>query len=163
VWLYCATCITTRCTSCGWSHYLNSTTSSYFTYPDQSCVLCSAIPYCTKCTNGPICITCDSGYFVDNGTCLECRFPCLTCTSRNTCQSCNSTTQEFLLYSDSCVPCWEHPQTQNCSLCTFSGPTTYNCYKCLDGFYLSGSTCQLCIDPCSTCSGSANCTSCVSL
>ena len=46
-----------------------------------------------------------------------------------------------------------------CILCT--GPASTQCLTCIDGYYLNGTECKICVSPCSYCSGLNDCLTCV--
>jgi proprotein convertase subtilisin/kexin type 5 len=114
----------------------------------SNCATCSSVPSnCMSCSNSyylyaNTCISlCPNGYIPISNICTACAPPCLTCVnSINICLSCNPSNSPFLYLS--------------AGACVLSCPTNT---------YANSSTliCETCINPCSTCSSSTICLSCV--
>ena len=85
------------------------------------------------------CTQCSLGTYPLNATCTNCPSSCSICYSDTYCSGCNT---GYYLYLNTC--------TSNATLC----------YS--NGYYVSGSVCYACLQPCSTCTGTAtNCTNCL--
>lgn len=108
----CANCLSTsNCPACLTPFILvNSTQCScdfnslqYYDPNTQNCSSCLTVqPNCTSCISinyTTSCLVCSYGYYVLNGTCFACSYPCSTCTA-TACLTCNSTYQ---LINGSCV------------------------------------------------------------
>ena len=131
---------------------------------------------------------CIPGYFLSVDACIQCTFPCDTCsTTATTCQSCkpgyvlnpagvapycltNTCQPEFFFnpvtaFCEPCVaPCKTCSSATSCSTCipgyTVSG-TQCN-INCAPGFYRNTllNVCQQCSDSCMACTSNLDCTSC---
>ncbi|CAD8207589.1 unnamed protein product [Paramecium pentaurelia] len=146
-------------------------------------------PYCLQCLNETTCTQWSSDYdanvvkfsqeeclinqYYDNDSysCLDCQLPCLTCTSKITCQTCQSTYTQTKLgwvcklnqYEDSnqCFDCpIECNQCLNSSICIECLVTNNRQLKnkqciCIDGYYpiSQNPQCQRCHQFCKTCTG----------
>lgn len=131
-----------------------------------NCSVCSSAAKCVSCQaqlllqKGSCVASCSSGYYIDvvhrscvyvcplglyldppSYQCLQCPYPCASCTAMNVCLSClSTTTNPTFLDGGSCV--------SSClSATTYENATTGRC--------------EICTSPCLTCSRSGtNCTSC---
>lgn len=110
----------------------------------NDCINCG--PLCETCdiSDLTICTSCLSGYYNDNGTCIQCSDNCLTCSAFSECTSCPT---GFTLAGIACIPCIE-----NCIACSqLTAPTNARCDICLQG-YVYSSVSQKCIKCASGCS-----------
>ncbi|KAL4478585.1 hypothetical protein ABPG74_006820 [Tetrahymena malaccensis] len=154
----CGTCVYSNsqviCNSC------TPTTSYTF---DSTNKVCNPIcdPSCLACTqpqNSNACSSCPSGSFLQGSTCQPCQSPCKTClNSATSCRSCVSSTN--YTYDSVNFVC-QMICHSSCSSCTKPNDQT-QCTKCVDGYYLNGTTCTLCNSPCKFCSSATQCLSCV--
>ncbi|KAL4502619.1 hypothetical protein ABPG73_014376 [Tetrahymena malaccensis] len=149
----CKTCDTsaTKCTSCMTDYTFDSSKNQCNPNCDASCKSCS------KPKDSNQCLTCNDGAFLDGTKCTLCTSPCKTCdTSATKCSSC-ITDYTFDSSKNQCNP--------NCdaSCKTCSKPKDANqCLSCNEGFFLEGSKCTACTQPCKTCSDKSNkCLSCI--
>jgi proprotein convertase subtilisin/kexin type 5 len=64
---------------------------NYFSsYSDSiQCILCN-VNNCNLCHDTNICQNCIPGYYLMNGSCLQCNYPCQMCYNNGTCQSCQT-------------------------------------------------------------------------
>lgn len=101
------------------------------------CTACTA--NCGKCmiTDLSNCTSCKIGYYLSDGTCLECPDGCKTCTSATRCLSCNNSyTLEFpdiQFRQHLCVQCL-YP-------CLTCFGNKYSCTSCVSGYYFNGWKC----------------------
>lgn len=70
------------------------------------------------------CSSCGDDYYLDEGACLPCEYPCIKCKSATFCLECGYD-KEYRLDVPSC--------------------------RCLSDFYDSGAGCLKCTAPCNTC------------
>lgn len=129
-------------------------------------------------------LVCPSGYFPNITACSQCQSPCQNCLDAATCLSCTSSN---LLLGSTCVPscptgmaiinstiCQSCSssclscQSSNSSACTSCPNTTYllsqQCLATCTTLYYPDATisqCLSCIAPCSACSSSTYCLSCL--
>ncbi|OMJ79471.1 hypothetical protein SteCoe_20479 [Stentor coeruleus] len=94
------------------------------------------------------CLECNSGYYFNAGTCVKCIEPCATC-SASGCLSCLGV---YNLTGSVCS-C-----PNSCSYCDLK---TWTCSLCKDGYYRNAGNCLACLYPCSSCTASNTCTSCI--
>lgn len=157
----CLTCINsaTTCTSCNSSLiYYNSqclqSCPVRFYNLNGSCAEC--LPPCYTCSNSTYCLSCSfnylkdgacisscpEGYYQDQAalSCVACQAQCKTCASSYSCITCKS----GCLYSGQCP--------SSCPSTSFFGQIDNVTNTC---------SCQQCIYPCSTCSNSSVCLTCV--
>ncbi|KAM3138958.1 hypothetical protein pb186bvf_008971 [Paramecium bursaria] len=59
-------------------------------YLDQTNKCQICMDKCISCTTLQSCQICQSGYWNNNGQCTQCNTPCLTCSSASVCQTCQS-------------------------------------------------------------------------
>ena len=85
---------------------------------------------------------CVDGYYMANGTCTRCEWPCTSCTTADECQQCDGL---FVPTTNSAAI---EPNLKNCA--------------CPDGQYFEHATleCLACTSPCTTCTGPNTCASC---
>ena len=108
----------------------------------ENCSLCSSSTWCTGC---------NSGYTLNNGTCVKCPENCFSCrvpigsTSASTCDTCNN---GYILKNGQCV-------LPGCI--QMSGST---CIACDEGYVLDNGKCLKCPDGCKSCSNSLACKTC---
>ena len=159
---YCASCSSSSegaCTSCTSPYSLSSGTcvstcaeGCLICSDSTTCLLCSTYYYlnftsalCTKCPNIPACLTCsssdpticnqcNSGFYMNNNTCLPCPSYCASCSSATLCLSLAQTTGYILMLKDekSNYPAICDP---GCEICSSSNPSI--CTDCKDGYYLT--------------------------
>lgn len=164
----CAECLTysTSCTLCVSGYYLSGTScvSSCPTGYESILGVCTLL--CSDgCTSSDLidttcqlscntlacnydngyCVTptvCDTYQYQDGSSCIDCTYPCNTCTSDTYCLSCKTSTTTLV------------------QLYYYSG----KCYdSCPDGTYLNGIVCSVCDSNCLTCkTTSTNCLTCSS-
>lgn len=94
----------------------------------------------------------EGGLLVINNEIVLCPIGCGTCNNPSNCITC---LEGFSLNANQfCVRC-----NRLCKTCTTSTPRT--CTNCIDGYFISGSRCERCIESCVTCSGAAaTCSTC---
>ncbi|KAL4480180.1 hypothetical protein ABPG74_020696 [Tetrahymena malaccensis] len=126
------------------------------------------------------CKNCNEGYYLDLfKQCSNCALGCLTCTSDNVCQTCD-TSMNYAHNSDEnqCSICQVNNgyfiQNNKCTECHFTctscnGALPNNCIKCTQDYIIDGKQkfnnngiCQLCDSSCYSCKGptSSDCLSC---
>lgn len=162
----CAQCsvLSTTCTLCNSGYSLSSSTcvtscpSGYESLNGVCTILCSDSctsanlldTVCqTQCNTTPCnkdngyCVTatvCDTYQYQDGSSCIDCTYPCNTCTSGTYCLSCKVSTitlKQLYFYSGACYD------------------------TCPTGTYLSGIVCLACTSPCASCSTNATyCNTC---
>ena len=145
----------------------------------------ATFPTCHQCPDGefymdgsfpPLCTPCNFPSYwkdVENNLCRKCAEGCISCNSRDTCNSC-SNTDDFVQTSGGgcetnckqremknselnpkrCQPC-----SENCMECNF----VLGCRKCDPGYYKDTglkATCHRCPDGCSDCSSNKKCSGC---
>ncbi|EAR92882.2 transmembrane protein, putative (macronuclear) [Tetrahymena thermophila SB210] len=136
-------------------------------YTDDLKQLCSSCyPLCKSCltSNQQQCLSCISGYFLSNNSCIPCDPSCLTCgTSSTSCLSCfsgyflNQATNKCIKSSDSCPSGFYQDNISNsCKSCqtpcsTCSGPSIFECTKCVNGYYYNQSSIIKCIQCSQSC------------
>lgn len=144
----CLTCTPIGCMACAPNYVLNQ---------DFTCQMPCMIPCATCSTNNPlICFSCLQGYMMQNGQCVA----STSCNSNSGCTVCpfgssismNNTNTKL---SQTCVQC---NAASNCARCNISA--TSQCYSCLSGRYLNGTTCSPCASGCSQCISLNLCTMC---
>ncbi|CAD8044013.1 unnamed protein product [Paramecium primaurelia] len=129
---------------------------------------------------------CPDEYYgdINSNKCEQCKTPCKTCKSSSSCLSCITQIPVLYYYNNSCnTNCLQDyapekgqcVQCRNpCKQCTTTPDTCSECYPntyllnqmcvtdCGEGYYKDSQQfqCQVCIDPCNTCSNKTNCLSC---
>ena len=107
------------------------------------------------------CLNCNTGYYLNNGTCMQCPSNCDTCSSTGTCSSFKLSTRQFgIRIGNKTVPAICDP---GCKRCSNEEPS--KCITCYSGYSLQlDDTCSPCEFPCKTCSTSnvSSCLSCYS-
>ncbi|KAL4503914.1 hypothetical protein ABPG72_022544 [Tetrahymena utriculariae] len=135
-----------NCTSCINGYTLN--TNKCEITCDSSCQTCSAPKNPNNCTS------CKDGFYLNKGQCKSCQSPCSKCSNAET--QCTDCIPNYKLESNQCKPVCD----KSCKNC--SNPINNNsCLSCFDGYYLSGSQCLKCNNPCATCiTNSSKCLTC---
>ena len=161
-----------RCDTCNDNYYIKN----------FQCLNCDD-KNCKTCLNsGDNCVSCNNGYdLLPEKVCIECKSPCKTCSSINTCSSC---IDNYFFLSSKCYHCNVDCKTtiDNCkcdtcndgyyiknyqclkcdSNCKTCEGTDKKCLSCNDGYYLdSWNSCSKCIEPCKTCLSADICFSCL--
>ncbi|ELP83628.1 protein serine/threonine kinase, putative [Entamoeba invadens IP1] len=148
----CNTCDKTKysCKTCNSkSYFVNSTTGA--------CDLClnTTSNTCKTCDSPIVCLSCSDGYYLSSSSCNKCNTltNCQNCTTNGKCTNCTI----------------GYPNSGVCSACTTISPACLTCStieaKCLtcsSGYYLKGSTCDVCnnvVTNCAVCPN-AKCTQC---
>ncbi|KAL4476414.1 hypothetical protein ABPG74_010147, partial [Tetrahymena malaccensis] len=171
----CASCSgpsKNECLSCSGSLYFDSTT--------QKCTsICPDSYYAEYLYQNQCKSQCPDGYYQDssNNQCTKCNQKCKTCTSMNSCSSC----QSLLIFhnndcvqtcpsgfysslsSQKCEPCFSKcqscngPSAKECLSCPQgSFLQDFNCVQqCADGYYQNQDKCSQCHPQCKTCTGSS--------
>ena len=134
---YCVSCMSTGCSLCQATFFLNNTSSG----------LCQPCPVnCMYCINGSYCTQCLPNYYLYNHTCLS---------------SCNPPTlwSNETALTNGLGHCYDCSGIKDCMNCASSG-----CSQCAVGYYLVsdeiGGSCPKCSDNCSYCTNSTFCTVC---
>ncbi|KAL4429648.1 hypothetical protein ABPG74_017057 [Tetrahymena malaccensis] len=149
----CVTCrgSSTWCASCLAGYKLIAEKGICQKQCDNSCLQCNLPLDPTSCTS------CNDGFYLYQGQCFQCQFPCQTCSqSRNQCLSCvaNYTLDQIknvcnpICYG-TCKECIQPLQNNSCK-------------ACFDQYYLSQQgECLPCSSQCLNCIGNSNiCTKC---
>lgn len=91
---------------------------------------------------------CVTGYSAsNNGTCVSCDYPCLTCNSDGSCKTCE--TPFYVSTPDSNNKCYESTIAQ-CA--TYNSTDSNNCLTCITGYTLASNVCsRICAVTCMTC------------
>ena len=117
----CVYCTPEKCTGCA---------SGYSLDAKGTCIQC---PYnCVECSDGWTCITCDSGYTLENGSCVEeitCPANCALCSGNGYCNQCKDgykLSKDKLSCTDDCTS----NEKLDGGVCIFScrSGTNYICY-----------------------------------
>ncbi|EAR81858.2 zinc finger lsd1 subclass family protein (macronuclear) [Tetrahymena thermophila SB210] len=108
---------------------------------------------CTSCfdsSSKTICQECIDGYYLSEGVCKQCQFPCQNCLNVTSCFSC----QENYTYDEQNQTC--NPICHSsCKTCSF--PKKQNaCLECNDGYFLAKNRCIPCSSSCATCDTTGN-------
>ncbi|CAD8148089.1 unnamed protein product [Paramecium octaurelia] len=133
---------------------------------------------------------CKAGYFQEQDECIQCIQGCTLCTSRDKCQACKagyelryntcfcSLAKERIDYCEqtncfhNCKTCtttkesygiWKQQHPKSCLSCDESKSLWLNVNQCscLDGYYMEGFSCYLCLPTCLKCYQQARvCTAC---
>ncbi|KAL4506331.1 hypothetical protein ABPG73_017065 [Tetrahymena malaccensis] len=180
----CKTCTApndySKCTSCTTGYYLQQNSCLSCDFPCQSCEgtstnclscvqwhqldptnnTCKLIcpNECTSCfdtSSQTICNGCIDGYYLREGVCKSCQFPCKTCLNLTDCLSC-SENYNLNEQNQTCDPICHN----TCKTCSF--PSKSNaCLECNDGYFLSKKRCIPCSSSCATCDTTGkNCLTC---
>lgn len=80
---------------------------------------------------------------------------CTTCLNSTYCAQCQPTS---ILQSGICLSCVNI--INNCLNCSLTAAGNAICLNCSNGFYMNGSNCLACANPCVTCSNATACISC---
>ncbi|CAD8062677.1 unnamed protein product [Paramecium primaurelia] len=175
----CLNCVS-PCNTCSSETQCLNCISGYYIDANMSCQQC--VSPCTLCSTVDICDSCLDGYFLEsNNTCQSCTKPCQTCQIQSTnCLSCTDVTmiisggtcncasnQFYDTINSICQNC--HPTCTTCSNqndCCLASELKQlnidtNLCDCQNGYYMLSNTCTLCNSPCSNCTSSSVCTTCI--
>ncbi len=157
-----------NCISCNGTNSCGQCQNGYQLYIPMNgagvCIECN-IQNCQACMlsgTAVTCLTCAQDYSAVNGNCIQCQYPCMTCTSNqgpNNCATC-STPYYFMtaLSNGSCVV----NLIPNCI--SYNTTNTTQCTGCSSG-YTYNSTTNMCVFTCpancQACSSPSVCTNCV--
>ncbi|ELP91786.1 protein serine/threonine kinase, putative [Entamoeba invadens IP1] len=110
--------------------------------------------YCEEITSKG-CIRCMTGYYLSNGNCKVCEYPCVFCSNQTYCTKCDSYS-----YADNKGVCTEINVLV--SVCEVLMSTYRGCVVCKDGFMrnIDGTSCIPCDVSCKTCTNDGNCILC---
>ncbi|KAL4489343.1 hypothetical protein ABPG72_018998 [Tetrahymena utriculariae] len=142
----CQSCqgTSTNCLSCVQWHNFDPT--------NNTCKLICPIE-CTSCfdsSSKTICQGCVDGYYLIDGVCKQCQFPCKNCLNSFNCLSCQDN-YTFYEQNQTCNPVCH----STCKSCSF--PIKSNaCIECNDGYFLSKKRCIPCSSSCATCDITGN-------
>ncbi|CAD8122013.1 unnamed protein product [Paramecium sonneborni] len=163
------------CTSCNDpTHQTGSSCTCPVTFYMNASFMCqSCVTPCLNCTSNLLCTSCIDNYFLYVDTCLQCNLPCYNCVDLATkCTSCaDGYFMNNLVQCQSCIyPCSKcENNANNCLDCASTYvlstlvPNTCECpYNSIQVLTNNPINCQLCTQPCDTCSGtSTHCLTCI--
>ncbi|KAL4468978.1 hypothetical protein ABPG73_019746 [Tetrahymena malaccensis] len=168
-----------NCTDCFDSYYLDNNSCKKCLSPCNNCN--TSKETCTSCVNGynlegnkciiqcdsscktcntpsdsKGCSSCKDGFYLDQGTCKNCQYPCQNCKESAT--KCIDCVLNYRLEFNQCNPICD----TSCKTC-LKPIDTKSCLSCFEGFYLQNSECLKCQSPCETCIQNASkCLTCQS-
>lgn len=117
---------------------------------DGECVPCE-VPNCAVCSTSTTCAECESGFYLQDGLCLECPPYCLSCVAPGYCTVC---APGYVLNNGQCVK----PCPACCSSCTFDELDNPVCTSCINNYVYVNGQCATCSEGIPNC---ANCRNCV--
>lgn len=106
---------------------------------------------CKSCDSYGRCSECNTGFYLQNYTCLPCDQNCRVCESKTKCNGCLD--MHYLSSNGSCL--------KNPSGCKSVDNVTLLCTQCYKPLYLNSSNqCSACPNNCETCNSIQNCSKC---
>jgi len=106
------------------------------------CIGCEGmgLSHCNSCNNNnglPVCDNCVPGYYLKNGSCLNCSSisNCTHCDNNGVCTNC---IKGYFPSNNICAKC----NSTNCALCNSAESSGNTCALCKKGYYLTDGVCK---------------------